>query len=85
MQFKKESAFEAPEAAARELLRIAKSKIKDEYAHTYTGVTNSEFLYTSGGSLDAYKAGRDFAVANKWFRIDESGTRIFILPDGLNI
>jgi hypothetical protein len=43
----------------RDLLQIAKSKIKDGYAHTYTGVTNSEFLYTSGDSLEAYKSGRD--------------------------
>ena len=64
---------------------MPKSKIREDVEHAYTGVTNSEFVHVSGGSLNAYKAGRDFAVANSWFRIDESGTRIFILPDGLSI
>ncbi len=81
MKFKKENAFEAPEAAARELVRISRSLIREDVGHTYTGVANSEFLYISGGSLDAYKAGRDLAVANKWLRIDESGTRIFVLAE----
>jgi hypothetical protein len=30
MQFEKESALDAPEAAGRELLRIAKSKIRED-------------------------------------------------------
>lgn len=57
MKFKKETALEAPEAAARELVRIAKALIREDVGHTYTGVTNSEFVHVSGGSLDAYKAG----------------------------
>jgi hypothetical protein len=83
MKFKNE--LEAPEAAARELLRIAKSLLKEGVGHTYTGIANSQFLYTSCGSLDTYKAGRDFAIAKSWFKIDESGTRIFVLPEGMNI
>lgn len=84
MKFK-EPTFPDAESAARELLRIAKSLIREGIGHTYTGVTNSEFLYVSGGSLDDYKAGRDLAIANNWLKIDESGTRILVLANGLNI
>ena len=83
MKFKNE--LEAPEAAARELLRIAKSLLKEGVGHTYTGIANSQFLYTSCGSVAAYKAGRDLAIAKNWLKFDESGTRIFVLPDGMSI
>ncbi len=68
------------EAAARKLLGIIKNKITETCPYAYTGVTNSEFLM--GGSVQEYVAGRDFAIANEWLKIDDSGTRMFILPSG---
>lgn len=83
-QFKSDSPFASPEAAARELLRIYRDFIaaKPDIPHTYTGITNSAFIYQSGGSVAEYGAGRDFGIAQKWFRIDESGTQVHLLPDG---
>lgn len=84
IKFKTDRPFASPEAAARELLRIYREFIaaKPDIPHTYTGITNSAFLYQSGGSVTEYGAGRDFGIAHKWFRIDESGTQVYLLPDG---
>ncbi|MBB5051104.1 hypothetical protein HNQ36_001058 [Afipia massiliensis] len=81
-KFKENRPYSNPEAAARELLRIYRAVLKDGGTHTYTGITNREFIYDAGGSVEEYAAGRDFGIAQKWFRIDESGTRVFLLPDG---
>jgi hypothetical protein len=81
-KFKTDRIFGNPEAAARELLRIYRAALKDGAPHTYTGITNREFIYDVGGSVEEYASGRDFGIAQKWFRIDESGTRVFLLPEG---
>ncbi len=81
-RFKTDRPFANPEAAARELLRIYRNAMKDGATHTYTGITNREFIYDVGGSVEEYRSGVTFGAARKWFRIDESGTRVFLLPDG---
>lgn len=81
-KFREDRPFEKPEAAARELIRIAKTHVTAKAPFASTGVTNSDFLYVSRGSVPEYTAGRDFAIAAGWFRIDESGTRIYLLPAG---
>lgn len=83
-KFREDRPFASPGAAARELLRIYRNRLKDGAPHTYTGVTNTEFIQ-SGGSVSEYGAGRDYGIAQKWFRIDESGTRVFLLPDGEDV
>lgn len=83
-KFKEDRPFGNPEAAARELLRIYRMMLKDGAPHTYTGVTNTDFI-RGDGSATEYAAGRDFGVAQKWFRIDESGTRVFLLPAGEDV
>lgn len=83
--FKADCPFERPEAAARELLRIVKSRLTEGQPHTYTGVVNSEFLQSADTSVAMYSAGRDFAITNRWFEIDASGTRIFLLPAGAEL
>jgi len=79
--------FASPEAAAAELRRIYREQIarRMDVLHTYTGVTNSEFLQRSGGNVAEYAAGRDYGTKQKWFRIDESGTRVFLLPEGAEL
>lgn len=84
-KFKNDRSLGSPEAAARELLRIYRAALKDDAPHTYTGITNREFIYEVGGSVEEYAAGRDFGIARKWFRIDDSGTRVFLLPDGEDV
>lgn len=81
-KFKPDRPLASPEAAARELLRIYRNALKDGATHTYTGITNREFIHVGGGSVDEYVAGRDLGIARRWFRIDDSGTRVFLLPDG---
>lgn len=81
-KFKSDRPFADPEVAARELLRIYRAALKDGAPHTYTGITNREFIHDVGGSVEDYRAGIGFGVTQKWFRIDDSGTRVFLLPDG---
>ena len=52
--------------------------------NTYTGVTFTAFLLVDG-SVAEYTAGRDYAVAQGWFKIDRSGSRIILLQAGANL
>ncbi len=79
LKLKEQSRFEDPQAAAYELIRIAKTQIRSDWPYAYTGATNFDFLYKSGGTLAEYTAGRDFAIANSWLEIDKSGGRITLL------
>lgn len=81
-KFTENRPFANPDAAARELLRIYKVRLAGGDPYIYTGVTNSEFIWTRGGSVEEYGAGRDYGIAQGWFRIDTSGIRIFVLPAG---
>jgi len=80
--FVEDGPFANPEAAARELLRIFRDRLKDGAPYAMTGVTNTEFIYTSGGSPTNYRAGMDYGLAQKWFAILGGGTRVHLLPDG---
>ncbi len=51
-KFKPDRPFENPEAAARELLRIYRAALRDGASHTYTGITNREFIHDVGGSVE---------------------------------
>lgn len=74
--------FAKPEAAAQELLRIYREflALRPDYGHTYTGVTNSAFT-KNGGSIEEYSAGVKHGIEAGLFRIDESGTRVFVLAE----
>lgn len=85
MKFVEDRPFAKPDDAARELLRIYRKFINEcKYGDPFTqiGITNAEFLYRRGGSVDEYGAGRDFGIAHKWFEIFGGGTRVRILPEG---
>jgi hypothetical protein len=43
-----------------------------------------EFL-RSGGSIDEYDAGRDFGIAQQWFELDRSGSRIVQIRAGADL
>jgi hypothetical protein len=58
---------------------LAKDIDVGQYA--YTGVTNTAFPQ-AGGNVAEYLAGRDYAIAQGWFKIDTSGTRIILLRAG---
>lgn len=83
IKFQEGRPFASPEAAARELLRIYREFIRarPDVSHIYTGVTNSAFT-DERGSVAEYAVGRDYGIAQNWFRVNESGTRVFLLPDG---
>jgi hypothetical protein len=84
MKFHEERPFAKPEAAARKLLEIVLAKDIDVGQYTYTGVTNSTFLQ-AGGDVAEYVAGRDYAVAQGWFEVDQSGTRVILLQAGADL
>lgn len=65
MKFKEARPFAKPEEAAKELLRIYRGFIaarKDDVVHTYTGITNREFVMVRGGSIDEYAAGVEYGI-----------------------
>lgn len=85
LKFKEDRPFADPEAAALELLRIYRKFIEEgQYGEPFTqvGVTNAEFIYRRGGSVQEYGAGRDYGIAQEWFEIFAGGTRVRILPAG---
>jgi hypothetical protein len=84
MKFTEDRLFAAPEAAARKLLEIVMSADIDVGQYAYVGSTNAAFLQ-AGGSVAEYLAGRDYAVAQNWFAIDSSGTRIILLQAGADL
>jgi hypothetical protein len=84
MKYVGDRPFAIPEAAARKLLEIVLAKHIDVGQYAYTGATNSAFL-AAGGSVAEYLAGRDYAVAQGWFEIDRSGTRVVLLQAGADL
>ena len=82
MKFVSSRPYADPEAAARKLLDIVRASITASgLPHACSGATNTAFTQ-AGGSLQEYGASRDYAQAKLWFRIDRSGTRFELLPDG---
>ena len=74
--------FADPEKAARKLLDIVRASIAESrLPYAYTGATNTDFL-RAGGSVAEYSVGMKHAAAQKWIKVDRSGTRIELLPDG---
>lgn len=76
--------FAKPEAGARKLLKIVLSNGIDVEQHTSTRVTLAAFLH-AGGSVAEYAAGRDYGVAQGWFEIDRSGSRIILKQAGADL
>jgi hypothetical protein len=82
MKFTLDRPYSDPEAAARLLLDIVRGSIDEsKLPYAYTGETNSAFTRT-GGSVAEYSTGVAHATAQKWLKIDSSGTRITLLADG---
>jgi hypothetical protein len=84
MRYVTDRPLATPEAAARKLLEIVLAQDIDVGQYAYTGETNTAFLQ-AGGSVAEYIAGRDFAVAQGWFHVDRSGTRIMLLQAGADL
>jgi hypothetical protein len=74
--------YAKPEAAALLLIDIVRgSLVESGLLHAYTGVTNTAFT-RAGGSIPEYSAGAAYAIAQKWLKIDSSGTLIMLHADG---
>jgi hypothetical protein len=68
--------YALPKAAAQKLLDIVAAEIaKSGLPYGYTGTWNSSFT-RAGGSISEYTGGRDYGIAQGWFSIDDSGTRV---------
>lgn len=84
MRYVNERPFADPETAARKLLEIVMAQDIDVGQQAYVGATNTAFLQ-AGGNVAEYVAGRDFAIAQRWFEIDPSGSRIILLQAGADL
>jgi hypothetical protein len=80
-KFVEDRPFAKPEAAAQELLQIYRQFMarRPNDGHTYTGVTNREFIVVRGGSVAEYSAGVTYGIEQQWFRIDGGGTRVYVM------
>ena len=79
MKFVSARPYVDPDDAARKLLDIVRASIAiSGLPYAYSGATNTAFTQ----AVQEYSAGCDYAQAKQWFRIDRSGTRIELLPDG---
>jgi hypothetical protein len=78
---KQDRPFATPEAAAKEMLRIFRTFIAAKndptVKHTYAGITNHEFVWVSGGSVEEWSLGVEFGRSQGWFTIDGGG-RVFV-------
>jgi hypothetical protein len=81
MKFHEDRPYCNPEAAARKLLEIVLAKDIDFGQYTYTGVTTPRSCKRAAMSPNNL-AGRDRAIAQGWFKIDTSGTRVVLLQAG---
>jgi hypothetical protein len=82
MKFTADRHFADLEAAARKLLDIVKASMAESgWPYAYTGATNAAFT-RAGGSVQEYSADVTYAASHALFRIEPSGTRIELLPDG---
>lgn len=84
MKLTEDRPFVNPEAAALKLLEIVLAGDIAVGQHAYTGASNIAFS-RAGGSVAEYAAGRDYGVAQGWFEIDRSGTRIILLQAGADL
>jgi hypothetical protein len=79
--FKADDPFANPETAARELIRIMKAEMETkERPFAYVGTVNSVFI--SASCVKSYSAGRDFGMANNWFKIIRAGCEFHLTPEG---
>jgi hypothetical protein len=84
MRYVTDRPFANPGAAARKLLEIIVSNDIHVGQYAYTGATFTAFVQ-AGGSVAEYIAGRNFAIAQGWFKVDRSGTRIVLLQAGADL
>ncbi len=84
MKFVGDRPLSNPEAAARRLLAIVLARDIDVGQFAYAGAVNDTFLQ-AGGDVAEYIAGRDFAVAHGWIKLDPSGSRIILLQPGADL
>lgn len=79
--FKTDDPFTNPEAAAKEIVRLAKREMEETgYRVAFTGTVNSALTTGGRSTVPSYSAGRDYAIDNGWISIDGSGTRITVTP-----
>jgi hypothetical protein len=75
-RFKEDPPYASPEAAARKLLGIVQAEVAESgLPYGYTGTWNWSFT-RAGGTITEYAEGRKYGIAQGWFSIDDSGTRV---------
>lgn len=73
-KFVEDRPYAKPEAAARRLLDLIREYKSPHGDYTDVGPVNIAFL-RGGGSVAEYGAARDYAIAQGWIVMHESGTR----------
>jgi len=73
-KFVEDSPYAKPEAGAKFLMDLVAKHRAPQGAFANVGVVNREFLST-GGSVAEYGAARDYAIAQGWIVMHESGCR----------
>jgi len=74
MKFAIDRPFANPETAARKLLELANAFEPIQDGRIYIEKINGPFLFELNGTPAEYKAGLDYAIANGWLVLHESGT-----------
>jgi len=85
MKFVGERPYADPEAAARKLLEIANSVQAVPDGRIFIELINSPFLSELKGTPAEYKAGLNFAIAQGWLELHESGTYVKFTQSGAEI
>jgi hypothetical protein len=71
-----------PQKAARRLMEHARAFEPVQDGRVYIEKINAPFLYVDKGTAAEHKAGLDYAIAQGWIELHESGTYVRFTPAG---
>lgn len=77
LKFVEERPYAKPEAGAKFLMELIEKHRSPQGAFANVGIVNRAFL-DAGGSVAEYGAARDYAIAQGWLTMHESGCRILL-------
>jgi hypothetical protein len=84
MKFATDPPYADPEAAARKLVRLAKSVKTIQDGRIYIAEIKEPFL-SEHGSLNGYEPGLEWALQRGWLHLHESGTFVRLTKAGAEL